>query len=128
MRLHRTVPLSLCFVLATGTLGACVAQQTAPEQVKAGMYPNYRVMFQGEMYRISRDKDFADCSGAWMVDNVSPSDLAMLDRYARGEITFSAIDPSIDEGLRARIKGKTNTEFLRPYCPDKVDGFKLPAN
>jgi hypothetical protein len=119
--------MRLTMIAALVGLVGCAQAQVAPEHVDAGRYPNYRAMFQSEMYRASRDRDFADCAGSFMVANVAPADLQQLDRYARGEIPFAATDHDrIDAGLRTKLGSSGVREMLRPYCPDKADGLRIP--
>lgn len=113
-------------ILSVLLLVGCVQQQQlAPEHTQPGRYADYRMMYQSEIFGVTRDEDYAKCAGDFMVANVAPSDLAELDRYARGEISYSAVDHErIDSEIRERAHGKLGKAALRPYCPDKVDSFE----
>src|SRR5262245_38366447 len=107
-------------------LMGCVSQSSGmPERIRAGLYPNYRVMLQGELYRQTQDQDFAKCGADMVLANLTPAELSRLDSYARGEASMSNSDlQKIDADLRGRV-GEPTKETLRPYCPDKVDTFRI---
>jgi len=117
------------FLSSLVLLSACTVRPDggAPERVKLGMYPNYRVMLQGELYRQTRDQDFAKCGADFVLANVTPAELQHLDRYARGEESISSAEMrSMDDDFRSRV-GDATREDLRPFCPDTVDSFRIPG-
>jgi hypothetical protein len=108
------------------TSGRVEYMHSLPERFAPGNYANYRSAAQSWWYMHSKDKDFAECMGAFTVANVSPTDLALFDRYARGEIAMPRADiERADAYVNAKLQAAPNyREALRPYCPDKVDDFR----
>ena len=114
-------------VLAYLVAGCAIPPQGAPDRVPQGHYMSYRDMVQSTVYVRTHDLNHAMCVGDWLAANIAPADLAQLDRYARGEIPASATDyDRVESDIEDRFSGTSGREMLRPYCPDKVDSFKMP--
>jgi hypothetical protein len=120
--------MSCTHELPKPTFGQVEPGHSLPERMEPGYYANYRTVVTSWYWSNLHDPALAECIGAFTVANVPPADLALLDRYARGEIAMPKQDfERIDGALSAKMNAAPSTrEALRPYCPDKVDGFNVP--